>query len=279
MPTLPGNISKQVKAALQEDIGTGDLTALLVNAADQSYAHIVVREPAILCGCAWLEEVYRQLDNRIIVTWHAEDGSSLQAEQPVCDISGSSRAILTGERTALNFLQTLSATATVTSHYVKLLRSYKTQILDTRKTLPGLRAAQKYAVACGGGKNHRMGLFDAILIKENHIAAAGGITAAIQAARQQKVPIQIEVENLEQFKEALDTGVDSILLDNFSIEQLNDAVKINQSVNSGKSKLEASGGVDEKTLQDIAATGVDFISIGALTKHVRAIDFSMRIIE
>ncbi|HKK16058.1 MAG TPA: carboxylating nicotinate-nucleotide diphosphorylase, partial [Gammaproteobacteria bacterium] len=183
----------------------------------------------------------------------------------------------TGERTALNFLQTLSGTATITRHYVTLLGDMKTRILDTRKTLPGLRSAQKYAVLCGGGVNHRMGLFDAILIKENHIAAAGDITTAIHAARRHKVPVEVEVESIEQLQQALEAGIHSVLLDNFSIDQLREAVSLNQAVTHGSTTLEASGGVDEKTLRVIAATGVDYISIGALTKHVRAVDFSMRI--
>lgn len=279
MPALPKGIPDLVHTALQEDVGNGDLTAGLIAAEATARARVVVREPAVLCGSAWLEEVYRQLDRSVRINWHVHDADAIQPDQTICDIDGPARAILTGERTALNFLQTLSGTATITRHYADLLKDMKTQILDTRKTLPGLRTAQKYAVLCGGGYNHRMGLFDAILIKENHISAAGGIRAAIATARHHDVPVEIEVENLEQLQEALQAGVDIVLLDNFSIEQLREAVSLNQSVNQGKTVLEASGGVDETMLRAIAETGVDVISIGALTKHVRAIDFSMTIIR
>ena len=277
MPALPEGIARQVQTALQEDVGSGDLTAGLIDPETTAQARVVVREPAILCGCAWFDEVYRQLDKTVSIHWHVEDADPIDRHQAVCDIRGPARAIVTGERTALNFLQTLSGTATITRHYVTLLGDMKTRILDTRKTLPGLRSAQKYAVLCGGGVNHRMGLFDAILIKENHIAAAGNITAAIHAARRHKVPVEIEVESLEQLQQALEAGIHSVLLDNFSIAQLREAVSLNQSVTHGSTTLEASGGVDEKSLRAIAETGVDYISIGALTKHVRAIDFSMRI--
>lgn len=277
MPALPEGIHRQVRTALQEDVGSGDLTAGLIDPETTAQARVIVREPAILCGCAWFDEVYRQLDKTVSIHWHVEDADPVDANQAICDIRGPARAILTGERTALNFLQTLSGTATVTRHYVDRLGDLKTRILDTRKTLPGLRTAQKYAVLCGGGTNHRMGLFDAILIKENHITSAGGIAAAIHAVSRYKVPVEVEAESLEQLQEALEAGIHSVLLDNFSIDQLLQAVRLNRTITQGKTVLEASGGVEESTLRAIAETGVDYISIGALTKHVRAIDFSMRI--
>ena len=272
MTDLSITIQRMVTQALEEDIGNGDLTADLVPANDTSSAYVIVRESAILCGQDWFNEVFRQLDNTITIDWQFDDGASLASNQQVCTLSGNARALLTGERTALNFLQTLSGTATTTAEYVKILQGLNTRFLDTRKTIPGFRAAQKYAVRCGGGQNHRMGLYDAILIKENHIAAAGSILAVVENARRQSVAIEVEVENLQQLEEALAAGVDSVLLDNFSLDDLRKAVKMNQ----GKTKLEASGGIDKASLRSIAETGVDYISIGALTKHLRAIDFSMR---
>lgn len=279
MPALPDDIAAVVATALQEDIGTGDRTAQLVDPAAQARAAVIVREPAILCGSPWFDEVFRQLDASVRIEWLAREGDPIAPEQDLCRLKGPARPLLSGERTALNFLQTLSGTATFTRECVSLLAGYRTQILDTRKTVPGLRSAQKYAVLCGGGKNHRMGLYDAILIKENHILAAGSIVAAITAATQQGVPVETEVENLAELEAALAAGTDSVLLDNFDLEHLRQAVALNQRHNHGRVSLEASGGVDKDKLRAIAATGVDFISIGALTKHVRAIDFSMRFVD
>jgi nicotinate-nucleotide pyrophosphorylase (carboxylating) len=272
MPALPDDIPETVAIALREDVGTGDLTANLIPADSRITAHVITREPAILCGTAWFDEVFRQLDKTINISWSAHDSESIKNGQTICELAGNARAILTGERTALNFLQLLSGTATSTHEYAEILKEYNTKILDTRKTIPGLRTAQKYAVLCGGGKNHRMGLYDAILIKENHKLAAGSITAAIKATKKQGVPIETEVENLAELEQALAAGTDSVLLDNFDLDELREAVAINK----GRVPLEASGGVDKEKLRAIAETGVDFISIGSLTKHVRAIDFSMR---
>ncbi len=271
-PVLPDDVSAVVSIALREDVGSGDRTAELISSSTAITAALISRESAILCGIAWFDEVFRQLDPLIQITWSAQDGDSISPDQKLTILKGPARTILTGERTALNFLQSLSGTVTITREYVDILKNCKTQILDTRKTIPCLRSAQKYAVLCGGGKNHRMGLFDAILIKENHILAAGSITAAITAAKKQGVPVETEVENLAELEEALAAGTDSILLDNFDLDDLRQAVAINK----GRAVLEASGGVDKDKLRSIAETGVDFISIGALTKHIRAIDFSMR---
>ena len=272
MPVLPANISETVRTALREDLGSGDRTAMLVPATAMAVATVITRESAVLCGTAWFDEVYRQLDPAITITWLARDGIQITPRMTVCRLQGRARALLSGERTALNFLQTLSSTATVTREYVDLLSGYSTRLLDTRKTIPGLRSAQKYAVLCGGGHNHRTGLFDAILIKENHILAAGNIGAAVVQAKSQGIPVEVEVENLTQLEEALTAGADSLLLDNFELATLRQAVALN----AGRARLEASGNVNKDNLRDIAATGVDFISSGALTKHVRAIDFSMR---
>ena len=272
MPVLSVNISETVRTALREDLGNGDRTAMLVPATAMAAATVITRESAVLCGTAWFDEVYRQLDPAIIVTWLDLDGIQIIPGMAVCRLQGRARVLLSGERTALNFLQTLSGTATVTREYVDLLSGYSTRLLDTRKTIPGLRSAQKYAVLCGGGHNHRMGLFDAFLIKENHILAAGSIGAAVVQAKTQGVPVEVEVENLTQLEEALTAGADSLLLDNFELDILRQAVALN----AGRARLEASGNVNKGNLRDIAATGVDFISSGALTKHVRAIDFSMR---
>lgn len=268
------DLLKIVSLALKEDVGTGDITANLIGSAQQGKAHIVCREAAILCGTAWLDEVYHQLGNDVKITWHAKDGDSINADQIICDLEGPARALLTGERTALNFLQTLSGTATTTHQFVSSLKSSKTHLLDTRKTLPGLRVAQKYAVQCGGGKNHRMGLFDAFLIKENHILACGSITRAVQQARAQHPhkTIEVEVENLNELQEALANEVEMILLDNFDLPLLKEAVVIN----AGRAKLEVSGGIAAGSLSELGSIGVDYISVGALTKHVRAVDFSMR---
>jgi nicotinate-nucleotide pyrophosphorylase (carboxylating) len=267
-------IINQAANSLDEDVGSGDISAELIDESALLKMELLVREDAILCGCPWFDEVFRQCDDSIKVNWLAADGDRIKADQVICEISGKARAMLTAERSALNFLQTLSATATETRRYADLLSDSECRILDTRKTVPQLRHAQKYAVICGGGNNHRVGLFDAYLIKENHLAACGGIAEAVARARHinpQKL-LEVEVENLDQLKQAIDAGVDRALLDNFSINQIEQAVSTNQK----RIELEASGNIDDQSLRDIANTGVDFISIGALTKHIRAIDFSLR---
>jgi nicotinate-nucleotide pyrophosphorylase (carboxylating) len=273
----PTYVSQTVATALQEDVGSGDLTAQLVPADRASRAIVITREDAVLCGTAWFEEVFRQIDPRVRVTWSARDADRVRADQQLCALEGAARSLLTGERTALNFLQMLSATATATRKYVDAVAGTKCRILDTRKTLPGLRQAQKYAVRCGGGTNHRIGLFDAILVKENHIAAAGSIASAVAEARRinAKVLLEVEVENLAQLREALAARVDRVLLDNFSLDQMREAVK----VANGRTGLEASGNISLETLRSVAETGVDFISVGGLTKHVRAVDLSMRFVS
>ena len=275
-PTLPPRalIEDDVRRALAEDIGSGDLTAQLVPDA-QAHAELVTREDAVLCGTAWFDEVFRQLDARVRITWLKHDGERVTANAPLCRLDGPTRALLSGERSALNFLQTLSGTATLTARYVDAVRGTHTKVLDTRKTLPGLRRAQKYAVTCGGGHNHRLGLYDAVLIKENHIAAAGSVTAALARARAAvatDVLIEIEVENLDQLREALSAGATHILLDNFDLERLTTAVR----ETAGRATLEASGGVTLDNIRAVAETGVDFISVGSLTKHLRAVDLSLR---
>ncbi|WP_292783313.1 carboxylating nicotinate-nucleotide diphosphorylase [Methylophilus sp. UBA6697] len=268
-------IAEQVQATLAEDIGNGDLTAALIPAGTQASATIISREDAVICGCAWLAQCFEQLDPAIQLTWLVKDGERVQANQPLVNIQGDARAMLSAERPALNFLQTLSAVATHTRRYVDAIAGLPAQILDTRKTLPGLRLAQKYAVLTGGGANQRLALYDGILIKENHIAAAGSITAVLQAAfaLRQTENIQIEVENLDELQQALAAGATSILLDNFTLEALRQAVAMNQK----RALLEASGNVDLTTVRAIAETGVDRISIGALTKNIQAVDLSMRI--
>lgn len=270
-------LSKNVADALAEDIGEGDLTAALVDKDAVVGATIIAREPLVLCGEQWVNEVFTQLDATVVIDWYVGDGGAAEANDVICKLVGPARALLTGERTAINFLQTLSATATTTAEYVRATHGTHARILDTRKTIPGLRLAQKYAVTCGGGHNHRVGLFDAILIKENHIRSAGGITNALAKARDQSpdVLIEIEVESHEELLEALDAGAERILLDNFSIEELERAVATNNDYGYARAELEASGNVTLDTVGQIAATGVDFISTGALTKNVRAIDFSM----
>jgi nicotinate-nucleotide pyrophosphorylase (carboxylating) len=274
----PAYVSATVARALTEDVGAGDLTAQLIPADQISRATVITREDAVLCGCAWFDEVFRQLDPGIRVTWSAHDGDRVHADQTLCTLEGSARALLTGERTALNFLQSLSGTATVTQRYVDAVSGTGCRILDTRKTVPGLRLAQKYAVSCGGGTNHRIGLFDAILVKENHIAAAGSIAAAISAARAlaPDVMLEVEVENLGELSQALDGAVDRILLDNFSLEDMRAAVAATREHRNKGIELEASGNMSLETLREVAVTGVDFISVGSLTKHVRGIDLSMR---
>jgi nicotinate-nucleotide pyrophosphorylase (carboxylating) len=274
----PTYVSQTVATALQEDVGSGDLTAQLIPADRAGRATVITREDAVLCGTAWFDEVFRQVDPRVRVAWSARDGERVRADRKLCTLEGPARSLLTGERAALNFLQMLSATATVTSKYVEAVAGTKCRILDTRKTIPGLRVAQKYAVQCGGGTNHRIGLFDAILVKENHIAAAGSIAGAVSEARRvaPQVLLEVEVENLTQLREALDARVDRILLDNFSLEQMCDAVKITRQHANARTELEASGNMSLENLRAVADTGVDFISVGGLTKHLKAIDLSMR---
>lgn len=263
--------------ALAEDIGSGDLTAALIDADTIVGATIIARQSLVLAGQPWVDEVFSQLDEGIVIDWYIGDGQTAEADDVICKLVGSAQALLTGERTALNFLQTLSATATVTARYVKAIEGTGAQILDTRKTLPGLRLAQKYAVMCGGGKNHRIGLFDAILIKENHINSAGSIASALQRARalDAEVLVEIEVENHDELLEALDAGANRILLDNFSNDELRRAVETNQGYGYVAAELEASGNITLETIRAVAETGVDYISTGALTKNVDAIDFSM----
>jgi len=267
-------IRDDVTRALEEDIGTGDITAALIPFAQQSSATVISREDATICGVDWFNEVFKQLEPSIKVDWHVSDGDTVIPDQVLCKLAGSSRALLSGERAALNFLQTLSATATVAAHYASIVAGTNTKILDTRKTIPGLRRAQKYAVSCGGCFNHRIGLYDAYLIKENHIAAAGSITNAITTARtlNPQANVEVEVETMTEVTEALSGAADILLLDNFSLDMLHEAVALN----NGQAILEASGNVTADTVRAIAETGVDTISTGELTKHVRAIDLSMR---
>ena len=267
-------IHDDVKLALAEDIGAGDITAALIPESQQSTATVISREAATIAGVEWFNEVFKQLDSAIYIEWQVTDGDTVKPNQVLCTLSGPSRALLSGERAALNFLQTLSATATVASHYAGLVAGTKAKILDTRKTIPGLRRAQKYAVTCGGCHNHRIGLYDAYLIKENHIAAAGSITHAINTARSlnTEAKVEVEVETIDEVKEALAANADILLLDNFDLDMLREAVAFN----NGQATLEASGNVTPDTVRAIAETGVDTISTGELTKHVRAIDLSMR---
>lgn len=275
---LDATIAANVDAALIEDIGTGDLTASLLPEDETVSAHVVVREDAVLCGIPWFERVMNALDSRIRIEWRYQEGDMMKAGSEVCRMEGSVRSLLTGERTALNFLQMLSAVATATREYVELVAGTSARIYDTRKTMPGLRVAQKYAVSVGGGENQRLALYDAILIKENHIAAAGGIRESLDAAfKHTGVPVQIEVETIDQLKEALKAGAKSVMLDNFSLENMREAVCITKESKT-EAVLEASGGIDRDTVRAIAETGVHRISIGELTKNVKATDFSMRII-
>lgn len=269
-------ITRNVTAALTEDVHTGDITAELIAADTQAQATIFAREAMVLCGCDWADEAIRQVDPEIIIDWHYEDADHIN-QQSIARLAGPARSLLTVERTLLNFLQTLSATATLTRAYVERIQHTHCQILDTRKTIPGLRVAQKYAVHCGGGTNHRQGLFDAFLIKENHIAACGSITSAIQQARElyPKVLLEVEVEDRLQLEEALSLSPDRILLDNFTLPQLTEAVELTAS----RVRLEASGNMTLDTIEAVAETGVDFISIGGLTKHVQAVDLSMRFVD
>lgn len=272
---LPHDISATVQRALAEDIGDGDLTAALVPVDTRGRGRVISREEAVLCGTAWFEEVFRQIDDQIAIHWEARDGDAVRRDQLLCRVEGPARGLLTGERTALNFLQILSGTATAARRYAEAVRGTRATVLDTRKTLPGLRTAQKYAVSCGGANNHRMGLFDGILIKENHIVAAGGIRPAVEAARAQgaKVPVEVEVETLEQVQQALAAGADILLLDNFDLAGMKEAVQLT----AGRAKLEASGGIDLTQIRAVAETGIDYVSVGALTKHVKAVDLSLRL--
>lgn len=271
------SIAQTVAVALAEDIGPGDLTAELVDMEAVVGASIIARERLILAGQAWVDEVFRQLDSSIVIDWYIGDAEPAGPDDVICKLVGPARALLSGERTALNFLQTLSSTATRTRQFVSRIEGTGAVVLDTRKTIPGLRLAQKYAVTCGGGRNHRIGLFDAILIKENHIRAAGGIAAALQraAAAAADVPVEVEVEDQMGLIEALDAGARRILLDNFSIEELERAVNTNRRYGDSRATLEASGDVSLENVREIAETGVDFISIGGLTKHVEAVDLTM----
>ena len=278
----PADLDACVERALAEDVGSGDVTAKLAEAKAQAEAHVIAREAAVLCGQPWFTRVFAQLDPRVEVTWDVEEGATLRADQRVATIKGPARAVLTGERTALNFLQLLSGTATATRRFVERVRGTPVKIVDTRKTVPGLRTAQKYAVVVGGGANHRFGLYDAILIKENHIAAAGGARNAILRARALKagVPLMMEAETLAEVQEGLDANVDLLLLDDFPTHLLSKAVAMAREYrrfNRAKTVLEASGGVSLGNVRDVADTGVDRISIGSLTKHVQAVDYSMRL--
>jgi nicotinate-nucleotide pyrophosphorylase (carboxylating) len=279
LPTpLPADLREQVTDALREDVGGGDVTASLVPARQRVRGRLITREPMTLCGSAWVEQTFRQLDPQIVLKWQVEEGGQAQADETLLLLEGLARPILTGERTALNFLQLLSATASEARRYVDAVAGTGCTILDTRKTVPGLRTAQKYAVRCGGAQNHRMGLFDMVLIKENHIAAAGSIPKAIDTARRvaPRLQVECEVETLQQLEEALLARPDIVLLDNFTLADLRTAVERNRQLGS-LVKLEASGGANLETVRAIAQTGVDFISVGAITKHVRAIDLSMRL--
>ena len=276
MTDVPSDLAEQVTRALAEDVGAGDVTAGLVPAERTARATVITRESAVLCGRPWFDATFRQLSRDVRVEWQVDEGASVAPDALLCRVSGPARPILTGERTALNFLQTLSATATAARQFVDAVAGTRCEILDTRKTLPGLRTAQKYATRVAGARNHRIGLFDAVLIKENHIAAAGSISAAIRAARAlSKVTIEVEVEDLAELAEALAARPDMVLLDDFSLEDLRAAVALNRA-HGRPVKLEASGGIQLDNVHAIALTGVDFISIGSITKHLRAIDLSMR---
>ena len=267
-----------VKAALAEDIHDGDITADLIPAEEQAKATIITRDDCVIAGKAWVDEVFKQLDPEVLVTWHVKDGDRVDANTTLFTLEGNARSLLTGERTALNFLQLLSGTASTAQRYANIVEGTNVKLLDTRKTIPGLRTAQKYAVTCGGCYNHRIGLYDAFLIKENHIAACGGITEAVTTAKRNAPgkPVEVEVENLDELKLALQAEADIVMLDNFSNEDMSAAVALNKEQYQGKAKLEASGGITSETLRPIAETGVDYISIGALTKDCKAVDLSMR---
>ena len=291
--SLLNDITKTVTWALCEDLGvndyselanSNDITAELIPAENQAVANIISRDECVICGVAWVNEVFKQLDSiyntSTKITWFVNDGQHVTANTTLFELAGNARILLTGERTALNFLQSLSGTATITSSYVKHLEGTTTKLLDTRKTLPGLRSAQKYAVTCGGGVNHRIGLFDAFLIKENHIAACGSIEQAISTARINHADktVEVEVESIDELTQALNAGADIIMLDNFSTQMIEQAVKLTAEISAGNTKLEVSGNMTLATLKDYAKSGVDFISVGALTKHVQAVDLSMRFV-
>lgn len=282
MARLITDIPFMVNVALKEDLGQvvdykRDITGQLLNEAFQATARIITREEGVFCGQKWLEEVFYQLGNKVKVNWKVQDGDKVSPNQELCEMRGPSQILLTGERTALNFVQTLSSVSTVTAKYVAFLEGTRTKLLDTRKTIPGLRSALKYAVLMGGGYNHRLGLSDAYLIKENHIISAGSVSQAVSLARQAHpdVPIEVEVENLEELLQALKAQADIIMLDNFTTDMMKDAVVLTD----GKAALEVSGNVTDKTIREFALTGIDFISVGALTKHIQALDLSMRFIE
>ena len=274
---MPADVPQQVARALAEDVGAGDLTAALIAAERTGRAAVITREPAIVCGIPYVEASFAQVDPRVTLEWQIVEGDSVVAGQLLLKVAGPARALLTGERTALNFLQLLSGTATAAHDYAALLEGTPCRLLDTRKTIPGLRSAQKYAVRVGGGHNHRMGLFDGILIKENHIVAAGSIARAVGAAKRgpARVPVEVEVENLSELRQAIDAGADIAMLDEFSLQAMREAVAIN-AASPRPLKLEASGGITLTIIREIAETGVDFISVGSITKHVRAVDLSMR---
>ena len=274
---MPADLPQQVARALTEDIGAGDLTGALIAADRTGRAAVITRDPAIVCGIPYVEASFAQVDPRVQLEWQIAEGDSVAAGQLLLRVAGPARALLTGERTALNFLQLLSGTATAAHAYAAVLEGTPARLLDTRKTIPGLRSAQKYAVRVGGGHNHRMGLFDGILIKENHIVAAGSIARAVSAAKRgpAQVPVEVEVENLSELRQAIDAGADIAMLDEFSLQAMREAVAIN-AASPRPLKLEASGGITLATIRDIAETGVDFISVGSITKHVRAVDLSMR---
>jgi len=272
---LHQDIKEAVRRALKEDIRDGDITAQLIPAENKATATVITRESAVICGTAWVDEVFKQLDAAIILKWLVQDGDEVQPGQTLVELSGPARSLLTGERTALNFLQTLSGTATLSRQYAKLVEGTDIKILDTRKTIPGLRLAQKYAVKVGGCHNHRMGLYDAFLIKENHIAACGGITAAVTRAHDIAPGklVEVEVENLDELRQALEAGTDIIMLDNFNPDQIREAITVNQS----RAKLEVSGNLEANNLTSKAIPGIDYLSSGSLTKHCRAVDLSMRV--
>jgi nicotinate-nucleotide pyrophosphorylase (carboxylating) len=277
MSGWPADLREQVARALAEDIGAGDFTAALIPPEREGRATVITREDAVICGFPWVTETFHQIDPRVSLTWKVKEGDTAKANQALFTIDGPARALLTGERTALNFLQLLSATATAARDYSRLLRGTNCKLLDTRKTIPGLRTAQKYAVTVGGGFNHRMGLFDGILIKENHIMAAGSIAKAVAAAQQspRQVPIEVEVETLDQLEQAIAAAAHIALLDNFSLPLMREAVAMNAG-SARPLKLEASGGITHESIREIAETGVDFISVGSITKNIRAVDLSMR---
>jgi nicotinate-nucleotide pyrophosphorylase (carboxylating) len=274
---IPSDLAQQVAAALAEDIGGGDLTAALIPEDKAGRAAVITREPAIVCGIPYVEAVFQQVSPRVRFDWQVAEGDAVIANQALFSVEGPARALLTAERSALNFLQLLSGTATAAHAYATLLQGTKCRLLDTRKTIPGLRSAQKYAVRVGGGHNYRMGLFDGILIKENHIAAAGSIALSVAEAKRHagNVSVEVEVEDLLQLQQAIDAGADIVMLDNFTLESVREAVAQNARAKQPL-KIEVSGGISTDTIREIAETGVDFISVGAITKHVRAIDLSMR---